>query len=132
MVGLTPREQEILSHLAKGYRYKEIADTLFISIETVRTHLRNIYDKLHVRSRTEAVLKYLKSQLTVNQYGCPYYYSMFTVHRSLITVHCLLISASQITTFMRLYVAPAVYIFWQKYSHRWRSLLQLFGGQLYQ
>ena len=59
-VDLTQREQEILSHLAKGYRYKEIADTLFISVETVRTHLRNIYDKLHVRSRTEAVLKYLK------------------------------------------------------------------------
>jgi len=58
--GLTQREQEILSHLAKGYRYKEIADTLFISVETVRTHLRNIYEKLHVRSRTEAVLKYLK------------------------------------------------------------------------
>ena len=57
-VGLTEREQEILSHLAKGYRYKEIADTLFISVETVRTHLRNIYEKLHVRSRTEAVLKY--------------------------------------------------------------------------
>ncbi|HTY10480.1 MAG TPA: response regulator transcription factor [Bacteroidota bacterium] len=61
-VGLTAREQEILSHLAKGYRYKEIADTLFISVETVRTHLRNIYDKLHVRSRTEAVLKYLNKQ----------------------------------------------------------------------
>ena len=59
-VGLTQREQEILSHLAKGYRYKEIADALFISVETVRTHLRNIYEKLHVRSRTEAVLKYLK------------------------------------------------------------------------
>ena len=59
-INLTQREQEILSHLAKGYRYKEIADTLFISVETVRTHLRNIYDKLHVRSRTEAVLKYLK------------------------------------------------------------------------
>jgi DNA-binding NarL/FixJ family response regulator len=59
-IGLTQREQEILSHLAKGYRYKEIADALFISVETVRTHLRNIYDKLHVRSRTEAVLKYLK------------------------------------------------------------------------
>lgn len=54
---LTIREQEILSYLAKGYRYKEIADTLFISVETVRTHLRNIYEKLHVRSRTEAVLK---------------------------------------------------------------------------
>lgn len=57
---LSPRENEILSYLAKGYRYKEIADILFISIETVRTHLRNIYEKLQVRSRTEAVLKYLK------------------------------------------------------------------------
>ncbi|MBI2427546.1 MAG: response regulator transcription factor [Ignavibacteriales bacterium] len=55
---LSPREHEILSYLAKGYRYKEIADTLFISVETVRTHLRNIYEKLQVRSRTEAVLKY--------------------------------------------------------------------------
>ena len=54
---LSKRESEILSHLAKGYRYKEIADTLFISIETVRTHIRNIYEKLHVRSRSEAVLK---------------------------------------------------------------------------
>jgi DNA-binding NarL/FixJ family response regulator len=55
---LSKREQEILSYLAKGYRYKEIADALSISIETVRTHLRNIYEKLHVRSRTEAVLKF--------------------------------------------------------------------------
>jgi DNA-binding NarL/FixJ family response regulator len=54
---LTTREHEILSYLAKGYRYKEIADALFISIETVRTHLRNVYEKLHVRSRSEAVLK---------------------------------------------------------------------------
>jgi DNA-binding NarL/FixJ family response regulator len=54
---LSRRENEILSYLAKGYRYKEIAETLFISIETVRTHVRNIYEKLHVRSRTEAVLK---------------------------------------------------------------------------
>jgi DNA-binding NarL/FixJ family response regulator len=56
---LSSREQEILSYLAKGYRYKEIAEKLFISIETVRTHLRNIYEKLHVHSRTEAVLKFL-------------------------------------------------------------------------
>lgn len=54
---LSPREHEIMAYLAKGYRYKEIADALFISVETVRTHLRNIYDKLHVRSRSEAVLK---------------------------------------------------------------------------
>jgi DNA-binding NarL/FixJ family response regulator len=56
---LSHRENEILSCLAKGYRYKEIASLSGISIETVRTHIRNIYDKLHVHSRTEAVLKYL-------------------------------------------------------------------------
>jgi DNA-binding NarL/FixJ family response regulator len=56
---LTEREQEILSFLSKGYRYKEIADVLCISIETVRTHIRNIYEKLHVHSRTEALLKFL-------------------------------------------------------------------------
>jgi DNA-binding NarL/FixJ family response regulator len=54
---LTPREQEILALLAKGFLYKEIADQLRLSVETVRTHLRNIYEKLHVRTRTEAVMK---------------------------------------------------------------------------
>ena len=54
---LTAREHEILSYLAKGYRYKEIAEALFVSVETVRTHIRNIYEKLQVRSRTEALLK---------------------------------------------------------------------------
>ncbi len=54
---LSKRENEILSYLAKGYRYKAIADTLSISTETVRTHLRNIYEKLHVHSRSEAVIK---------------------------------------------------------------------------
>jgi DNA-binding NarL/FixJ family response regulator len=57
---LSERETEILSYLAKGYHDKEIAEKFFISVETVRTHLRNVYKKLHVRSRTEAVLKYLK------------------------------------------------------------------------
>ena len=57
---LTPREEEILSYLAKGYRYKEIADQLFISVETVRSHLHRVYEKLHVRSRTEAVVKFLR------------------------------------------------------------------------
>jgi DNA-binding NarL/FixJ family response regulator len=57
---LSPREQEILFFLAKGFRYQEIADKFFISVETVRTHLHRIYEKLHVRSRTEAVLKYLQ------------------------------------------------------------------------
>ena len=56
---LSNREYEILGYLAKGFRYKEIADKLSISIETVRSHLQHIYDKLHVRSRTEAVVKFL-------------------------------------------------------------------------
>lgn len=56
---LSQREGEILSLLAKGFRYKEIAEKLFISVETVRKHIHNIYEKLHVRSKTEAVLKYL-------------------------------------------------------------------------
>ncbi len=54
---LTKREHELLELLAKGYRYKEIADKLFISFDTVRTHIHNIYEKLHVQSRTEAVNK---------------------------------------------------------------------------
>jgi len=57
---LTKREEEILALLAKGYKYKEIGDILFIGVETVRSHLRHIYEKLHVRSRTEAVVKYLQ------------------------------------------------------------------------
>ena len=56
---LTDRETEILAAVAKGYRDKEVAERLFLSAETVRTHLRNIYKKLHVRTRTEAVLKFL-------------------------------------------------------------------------
>ncbi|HEY3862525.1 MAG TPA: response regulator transcription factor [Verrucomicrobiae bacterium] len=58
VVSLTDREREVLAALAKGYAYKEIAGQLKISFETVRTHLRAIYEKLHVHSRTEAVLKY--------------------------------------------------------------------------
>lgn len=56
---LTEREAQILELLAQGHRYKEIAGQLNISFDTVRSHLRNIYDKLHVHSRTEAVVKYL-------------------------------------------------------------------------
>lgn len=54
---LSPREHEILNHVARGLRYREIADTLFISTDTVRTHLRNIYRKLQVRSAAEALYK---------------------------------------------------------------------------
>lgn len=57
--GLTNREEEVLSHLAKGFLYKEIADLMFISIDTVRSHIRHIYEKLQVKTRTEAVVKYL-------------------------------------------------------------------------
>jgi DNA-binding CsgD family transcriptional regulator len=57
---LTRREEEILSLLAQGYSSKEIGDKLSISYDTVCSHLRHIYDKLHVRSRTEAVIKYLR------------------------------------------------------------------------
>jgi DNA-binding NarL/FixJ family response regulator len=54
---LSRREQEILEWLAKGFRYKEIADKIFLSIDTVRTHVRNIYEKLQVNSRVEALKK---------------------------------------------------------------------------
>ena len=54
---LSSREQEILSLLSKGLRYKEVADKLFLSTDTVRTHIRNIYSKLQVNSRTEALNK---------------------------------------------------------------------------
>jgi DNA-binding NarL/FixJ family response regulator len=57
---LSPREQSVLDCLAKGLTYKQIADQLEISIDTIRTYLRRIYEKLHVQSRTEAVAKYLR------------------------------------------------------------------------
>lgn len=56
---LTERESQVLECLSKGMRYKEIAAELFVNVETVRTHLRKIYEKLQVRSATEAVIKYL-------------------------------------------------------------------------
>jgi len=57
---LTAREQTVLDFLARGLAYKQIGDELGISINTIRTHLRHIYEKLHVQSRTEAVAKYLR------------------------------------------------------------------------
>jgi RNA polymerase sigma factor (sigma-70 family) len=57
---LSPREQAVLDSLAKGLTYKAIADQLGISIETIRTYLKRIYQKLHVQSRTEAVAKYMR------------------------------------------------------------------------
>ena len=57
---LSQREEDILQLLSKGYSTKEIADKLSVSTNTIRTHLQHIYTKLHVRSRTEAVIKFLK------------------------------------------------------------------------
>lgn len=56
---LSAREREVLELLSKGLLYKEIADVLAVNIETIRKHCHNIYDKLQVSSRTEAVVKYL-------------------------------------------------------------------------
>ncbi len=60
---LTNREKEVLSGLVEGNSYKAIADSLFISVETVRFHFRNIYKKLHVHSQSEAVIKAIKEGL---------------------------------------------------------------------
>lgn len=60
MEQLTKREHEILALLAKGFLYKEIADQLGITLSTVRAHLHTVYEKLHVQSRTEAVVKFLE------------------------------------------------------------------------
>ena len=57
---LTPREQEVLDLLIKGMLYKEIADQLEVSLDTVRSHVRKIYGKLQIHSRTEIILKYGK------------------------------------------------------------------------
>jgi len=57
---LTPREAEILKMLAKGLLYKEIAESLGSSTHTVNTHIRRIYEKLHVHSRSQAIAKYRK------------------------------------------------------------------------
>jgi DNA-binding NarL/FixJ family response regulator len=60
---LTEKEIAILQYLVKGYSYKMIAPELKISIDTVRFHIKKIYDKLHVHSATEAVSKAIKNRL---------------------------------------------------------------------
>ena len=60
---LSEREKEILSCLVKGMSYKLIADACYISIDTVRGHIRNIYEKLHVHSKGEAVAKAIRSNI---------------------------------------------------------------------
>ena len=57
---LSPREQMVLDCLSKGLTYKQISDQMGISVTTIRTYLRRIYEKLHVRSRSEAIAKYLQ------------------------------------------------------------------------
>jgi DNA-binding NarL/FixJ family response regulator len=56
---LSPREREVLERLARGFLYKEIAEAMNISIRTVDTYIRRIYEKLHVRSRSQAVAKFI-------------------------------------------------------------------------
>ncbi|HEV7783204.1 MAG TPA: response regulator transcription factor [Chitinophagaceae bacterium] len=60
---LTPREKEVLACVVNGLSYKMIADQLFISYETVRTHIKNIYEKLHVASLAEVVHKAMKEKI---------------------------------------------------------------------
>jgi DNA-binding NarL/FixJ family response regulator len=62
-IDLSERETELLQHLVKGNSYKMIADACFISIDTVKFHIKNIYEKLHVNSKAEAVAKAFKSGL---------------------------------------------------------------------
>ena len=60
---LTPKEKELLHHLVDGKSYKMIADAMMITLETVKTHIKNIYKKLHVNSSTEAVTKAIKNRI---------------------------------------------------------------------
>ena len=60
---LSEREKEVLSALVEGMSYKMIADTCFISLDTVRGHIKSIYEKLHVHSKGEAVAKAIKSRI---------------------------------------------------------------------
>lgn len=59
--GLSPREYEVLARLARGFTYSEIADSLHISVYTVNTYVRRIYQKLQVRNRGKAVAAYMQS-----------------------------------------------------------------------
>jgi len=61
--GLSDREISVLNLLSDGYNYQEIAETLFISVDTVRHHIRNIYKKLHVHSQSEAVAKAIRKRI---------------------------------------------------------------------
>jgi DNA-binding NarL/FixJ family response regulator len=60
---LTVREMEVLAHLVRGFSYKMIASSMEVGLETVKTHIRNIYEKLHVHNQSEAVAKALKNRI---------------------------------------------------------------------
>jgi DNA-binding NarL/FixJ family response regulator len=60
---LSEREKEVLQYLVKGYSYKMIAAEMYIAIDTVRSHIKKIYEKLHVNSKSEAVAKAFKDRL---------------------------------------------------------------------
>jgi DNA-binding NarL/FixJ family response regulator len=62
-IDLSDREKEVLALLVKGKSYKMIAAECFISIDTVSTHIKNIYEKLHVHSKSEAVVKAINQKL---------------------------------------------------------------------
>jgi DNA-binding CsgD family transcriptional regulator len=64
---LTPRESEVLDLLSMGYRAKEVAARLGVGIDTVNTHIRHIYNKLHVSSRSEAIAKRFRSHIAAPQ-----------------------------------------------------------------
>lgn len=63
MHSLTAREQDVLTLLIRGFSYKMIASELQVGMETVRSHIKNIYEKLHVNSKSEAVAKALQNKL---------------------------------------------------------------------
>ncbi len=63
-VRLSVREEEMLVLLTKGYSNKEIASHLDLSIDTVSSHLKHVYEKLHVHSRAEAVARYMRSRIS--------------------------------------------------------------------
>ncbi len=60
---LSVREKEVLHYLVEGHSYKMIAADMYITVETIRTHIKHIYDKLHVHSKSEAVIKAIKDRL---------------------------------------------------------------------
>ena len=60
---LTTREKEVLSYLVKGLKYQKIADEIFLSYEGVHSHIKNIYKKLHVSSRSQAIIKAIEGKL---------------------------------------------------------------------